>query len=118
MRLRLPVSYGSLAIRLSVFDIVWAFLSPWLALWIRGAQGLTQDLAAAAFYCTLCFLCSLIAFLLFRIREGMTHLFSVHDALKVGQAVLVSEFASVLLLFSLTRLEGVPRSTPIIHALI
>jgi len=106
------------AIRLSVFDVFWAALSPWLALWIRGAQVLTQDPAAAAFYCTICFLCSLIAFLLFRIREGMTHLFSVHDALKVGQAVLASEFASVLLLFSLTRLEGIPRSTPIIHALI
>ena len=63
-------------------------------------------------------LSSLIAFLIFRIREGMTHLFSVHDALKVAQAVLASEFMSLLLLFSLTRLEGVPRSTPLIHALI
>ena len=118
MRVRLPTSYGSVAIRFSVFDVTWAFLSPWLALWIRGAQVLTNDLTAATFYCAISFISSLIAFLIFRTRDGMTHLFSVYDALKVAQAVLVSEFITCLVLFSLTRLDGVPRSTPLIHALI
>jgi lipopolysaccharide/colanic/teichoic acid biosynthesis glycosyltransferase len=118
MRVRLPTSYGSVAVRFSVFDATWAFLSPWLALWIRGAQVLTHDLTAAAFYCAISFISSLIAFLIFRTRDGMTHLFSVYDALKVAQAVLVSEFITCLVLFSLTRLDGVPRSTPLIHALI
>ena len=118
MRLRLPTSYGSVAIRFSVFDVTCALLAPWLALWIRGAQVLTKDPTEAVLYCAITFTSSLIAFLIFRIREGMTHLFSVHDALKVAQAVLASEFMSLLLLFSLTRLEGVPRSTPLIHALI
>jgi lipopolysaccharide/colanic/teichoic acid biosynthesis glycosyltransferase len=118
MRVPLPTSYGSLSIRLSFFDVVCALLSPGVALWVRGAQVLTNDPAAAALYCLISFFCSLIAFQIFRIREGLTHLFSVHDAIKVAQAVLASELMSCLVLFSLTRLEGVPRSTPLIHALI
>ena len=118
MRVRLPTSYGSVAVRFSVSDVTWAFISPWLALWIRGAQVLTNDLNAAIFYCAISFTSSLIAFLIFRTRDGMTHLFSVYDALKVAQAVLVSEFITCLVVFSLTRLDGIPRSTPLIHALI
>jgi len=106
-------------IRFSAFDAAWAFLSPWLALWIRDAQVLSaKDWSAAAFYCAISFVSSLIAFLIFRTREGMTHLFSVHDALNVAKAVLVSEFLTCLMLFSVTRLDGIPRSTPLIHALI
>jgi lipopolysaccharide/colanic/teichoic acid biosynthesis glycosyltransferase len=119
MRIRSPASRGSFAIRFSAFDVIWAFLSPWLALWIRGAQVLSPaDWPTAAFYCAISFVASLIAFLLFRTREGMTHLFSVNDALEVAKAVLVSEFMTCLVLFSVTRLDGVPRSTPLIHALI
>lgn len=117
MRIRSPASRGSFAIRFSAFDVCWAFLSPWLALWIRGAQVL-NDWPGAAFYCAISLVASLIAFLIFRTREGMTHLFSVHDALEVAKAVLVSEFVTCLVLFSATRLEGIPRSTPLIHALI
>ncbi len=117
MRIRSPASRGSFAIRFSAFDVCWAFVSPWLALWIRGAQVL-NDWPAAAFYCAISFVAALIAFLIFRTREGMTDLFSVHDALEVAKAVLMSEFMTCLVLFSATRLEGIPRSTPLIHALI
>lgn len=117
MRIRSPASRGSFAIRFSSFDVCWAFLSPWLALWIRGAQVL-NDWPAAAFYCAISLAASLIAFLIFRTREGMTHLFSVHDALEVAKAVLVSELVTCVVLFSVTRLEGIPRSTPLIHALL
>lgn len=119
MRALSPASRGSFAIRFSAFDACWAFLTPWLALWIRGAQILSPtDWPAAVFYCAISFVASLIAFLIFRIRDGMTHLFSVHDAIELAKAVLVSEFATCLVLFSATRLDGVPRSTPLIHALL
>ena len=119
MRALSPASRGSFAIRFSAFDACWALLTPWLALWIRGAQVLSPtDWPAALFYCAISFIASLIAFLVFRIRDGMTHLFSVHDAIELAKAVLVSEFATCLVLFSATRLDGVPRSTPLIHALL
>jgi len=60
----------------------------------------------------------MLAFLIFRIREGMTHLFSVNDALEVAKAVVLGELMTCLVLFSVTRLEGVPRTTPVIHALL
>ena len=69
-------------------------------------------------YCAIAFVSSLVAFLVFRTRDGMTHLFSVNDALEVAKAVLLSEFFTCLALFSLTRLDGIPRSTPLIHALL
>jgi lipopolysaccharide/colanic/teichoic acid biosynthesis glycosyltransferase len=119
MRVRSPVSHGSFAIRFSTFDVTWALITPLLALWIRNATVLSfSEWPTVAIYCTIAFVSSLIAFLVFRIRDGMTHLFSVNDALEVAKAVLLSEFLTCLALFSLTRLDGIPRSTPLIHALL
>ena len=125
MPTRSPVSRGSFAIRLSTFDVVWALISPLLALWIRNAPVLsspddwpTVTIYTVGIYCAIAFGSSLVAFLIFRTRDGMTHLFSVNDALDVTKAVLVSEFLTYLALFSLTRLQGIPRSTPLIHALL
>ena len=120
MRTRSPVSRGSFAIRLSTFDVVWALISPLLALWIRNAPVMSslEGWPPVALYCAIAFASSLVAFLVFRTRDGMTHLFSVNDALDVAKAVLFSEFFTCLALFSLTRLNGIPRSTPLIHALL
>src|SRR5262249_11470633 len=120
MRMRAPVSRGSFAVRFSTFDVVWALVSPLLALWIRSAPVLNtlEGWSTVGFYCAIAFVSSLVAFLVFRIRDGMTHLFSVNDALEVAKAVLLSELFIYLALFSLTRLEGIPRSTPVIHALL
>jgi lipopolysaccharide/colanic/teichoic acid biosynthesis glycosyltransferase len=119
MRMRPPTSRGSFTIRFSAFDVIWAFISPWLALWIRGARVLSlDDWPTAAFYCAIAFIASLVAFLVFRIRDGLTHLFSVDDALAVAKAVFLSEFITYLILFSVTRLDGIPRSTPLIHTLL
>ena len=119
MRVPSPASRGSFAIRFSTFDVFWALIVPWLALWIRGARVLSPpEWSTILLFCGIAFVSSLIGFLVFRIRDGMTHLFSVHDALAVAKAVLLSEFATFLVLFSMTRLDGIPRSTPLIHALL
>ena len=119
MHILSPASRASFALRLSALDVLWALAPPGLALWIRGAQVLSPDeWPAAAAYCAISFTASLIAFLMFRIRDGMTSLFAVHDAIDVAKAVVVCEFTTCLVLFSATRLDGVPRSTPLIHALI
>ena len=96
MRFRSPVSRGSLAVRFSTFDVVWALISPLLALWIRNAPVLsspddwpTVTIYTVAIYSAIAFGSSLVAFLIFRTRDGMTHLFSVNDALDVTKAVLL-----------------------------
>ena len=120
MHFRFPVSRGSFDVRFSSFDALWALISQLLALWIRNAPVLSSSdgWPTVAIYCAIAFLSSLIAFLVFRTRDGMTHLFSVNDSLDVTKAVLLSEFFTCLALFSLTRLDGIPRSTPLIHALL
>ena len=118
MRLRLPTSRGSFKLRLSLFDAFWAIISPILALYFREAQILSYDgLATTLVYCTLSVLFSLLAFSAFRIHDGMARYFSVHDAVDVTKAVVVSAFMTYGAVFTLTRLEGIPRSVPIIHAL-
>src|SRR5262245_45311982 len=106
MRTRSPVSRGSFAVRFAAFDVVWALISPLLALWIRNAPVLSSpdNWPIVIYYCALAFVSSLVAFLMFRTRDGMTHLFSVNDALDVAKAVLLSELFIYLALFSLTRL--------------
>lgn len=113
--MRFPASRSSFRIRFSLFDVIWAAASPAIALYLRGASVGPQ---AIELYCAAAFASSLFAFLLFRIREGIAHHFSVHDALEVAKAVAVTEFLTTLAIFTAVRMEGIPRSMPVIHALV
>jgi FlaA1/EpsC-like NDP-sugar epimerase len=115
----LPTSRGSLRVKWSVFDIAWAALSPYVALAIRDAYILSADgIQTVSIYWLITFAFSLFAFAAFRLRDGMAYYFSVHDAVEIAKAVLVAELLTCLVLFTVTRLDGIPRSTPIIHALV
>ncbi len=119
MHARSPSSRASWSIRVSAFDALWAALTPLLALWLRDAYVLSNDGAlTAALYCTVAAGLSLLSFLAFRIRDQMASYFSVHDAIDIVKAVLVAELMILAVLFTFTRLQGIPRSTPLIHALL
>jgi lipopolysaccharide/colanic/teichoic acid biosynthesis glycosyltransferase len=119
MRMRSPASRGSFRLRFSVFDVMWAAASPVLATFFFDATLYSPErVTATIIYCLISFGFALATFLLFRIRDGMADYFSVHDALDVAKAVVVAELLTILVLFTMTRLENVPRSIPIIHALI
>src|SRR5262245_42458224 len=119
MWLRLPSSRSSFQIRLSLFDAVWAFLSPLLALYFRDAHILSyESVLSTILYCSISLVFSLIAFSAFRVHDGVTRYFSVHDAVQVSKAVAIAACITYVAIFTLTRLDGIPRSTPIVHALI
>ena len=119
MRTRLPASRGGLRARVSVFDTIWAFGSPLLALYFRDAYLLSYDgVVSVLLYCLISASFALLAFLMFRLHDGIARYFSAHDALDVVKAVICAELMTSLFFFTMTRLEGIPRSTPIIHALI
>jgi lipopolysaccharide/colanic/teichoic acid biosynthesis glycosyltransferase len=119
VRIPSPSSRGAFAVRLSAFDVAWTFASPLLSLWFRDANiYLYTDFATTGLYFLVCTGFSLIAFLAFKVGDGVTSFFSVHDALDLLKAVVCAELMTCMVLFSLTRLEGIPRSTPVIHALI
>jgi lipopolysaccharide/colanic/teichoic acid biosynthesis glycosyltransferase len=115
MRTGTPASKGYFRIRFSLFDTVWALASPWIALAIRADPILTTE-AAVYWFISVAF--TLIAYSAFRLHDGVSKFFSVHDAWNVVRAVASAELMTCLVLFTLTRLEHIPRSTPLIHALI
>jgi len=120
MRTRLPTSRGALRLRLSLWDVVWAFVAPILALVLRDAYILnTADgLMITGVYCAIWFVFSLVFFQAFRLYDGLADHFSVHDAFDVIKAVICTELFTCLVFFTASRLDGIPRTTPIIHALI
>jgi lipopolysaccharide/colanic/teichoic acid biosynthesis glycosyltransferase len=61
---------------------------------------------------------SLFAFRLFRISSTIPRYISVGDLLNLTKAVVVADLLTTMALFTLTRLDGIPRSVPAIHALI
>lgn len=115
-----PASRGAIRPRFHGFDFFWALCTPILALYVSEAYVLytSNGLQTVALYSVVTFGVSAIALLIFRVQDGVERYFSVHDAIAVGKAVIVSEFVSYVVLFSATRLEGVPRSAPILHALL
>jgi lipopolysaccharide/colanic/teichoic acid biosynthesis glycosyltransferase len=119
MRIKSPSSRASFRVHLSAFDVLWAAASPFLALYLRDAYILSAKGASIALiYCCLSLICSIIAFLMFRLSNGVSRYFSVHDALNVVKAVLAAWLMSSLVLFTFNRLDGIPRSTPVLQVLI
>jgi lipopolysaccharide/colanic/teichoic acid biosynthesis glycosyltransferase len=119
MRIRPPSSRAVFKIRFSIFDVVLAAIAPLLALYVREAYILSYDGAVlAGIYCLVSLTFSLVAFAAFGVRDAMPRYFSVHDAIDLAKAVFVAELMTCIVLFTFTRLEGIPRSTPVIHGLI
>ena len=91
MRLLVPSSHGSFRVRLSGFDVFWAAASPLQSLYLRDAYILNSKfIPLVLLYCGISFACSLIAFLVFRISDGISRYFSVHDAFNVIKAAVAS----------------------------
>jgi len=122
MLMHVPTSKAGFS-KLSPLDVFWAITAPIAALALRDpnlldAGDLMEGIPAGYEYVLVTIICAIPAFMLFRISDGMNHLFSVHDAFAVCAAVAATVASSSLLLFVLTRLDGVPRSTPLICGLV
>jgi lipopolysaccharide/colanic/teichoic acid biosynthesis glycosyltransferase len=119
MRFGSPSSRGNIAVRFSFLDVVLATVAPLLALYLRNALILTPfDAEAVAIYVLISLTCSLICFVVFKIYGGIPGYLSVHDMVDLVKAVLVGELMTCSAVFTFTRLDGIPRSVPAIHALI
>jgi lipopolysaccharide/colanic/teichoic acid biosynthesis glycosyltransferase len=119
MRVRSPSSRASIAIHFSAFDVFLAAAAPLLALYLRNAQILFPLAADQVItYTGISFASSLIGFAVFRVYGGIPGYLSVHDVLALAKAVLLAELLICAVMFSVTRLDGVPRSVPAIHGLI
>jgi lipopolysaccharide/colanic/teichoic acid biosynthesis glycosyltransferase len=119
MRLKLPSSRGAFRPRLMPFDLFWAAATPLLALHLRGALILSaEDIEGTVVYCGVAFVFALISFLAFRIGDAVPRHFSLHDAFNILKATVATALATTVVLFSFTRLEGIPRSLPALQVLL
>ncbi|NDB70081.1 MAG: sugar transferase, partial [Methylocystaceae bacterium] len=123
MRVSTPSSKTRKYLRLSPLDLALLLASPFLSLAIRGPEfiepaNFPASLPPTYEYALLTFLTSLPFFLFFRASDSVSHFFSARDILSIAAATLCSVAASVYTVFSLNRLEGVPRTVPVIYGLI
>jgi lipopolysaccharide/colanic/teichoic acid biosynthesis glycosyltransferase len=102
---------------LSILDAGCAAAAPLIALLIRDAPILDSGADLLRFW-SISFAACLLAFAAFRLHQQLPEHFGVTDALAIGKATLCAEFLTSSALFFMTRLQGVPRSTLIIHALL
>lgn len=109
--------------RLAPYDVVCALAAPFIAIAIRdpgllSIGALSDDTAPLWIFSGVAFLSALVSFLVFRLSDGLSRFFSVHDVIAVSASVAVSAATTSMVLFTFTRLEGVPRSTPLIYAMV
>jgi len=116
VRTHSPSSHAGFSIRLSPFDIVVAAVAPILAVYLR-LPGASAGFAAGV-YCFVSLIFSLIGFAVLRIHGAVPRYLSMHDARDLALAVLAAMLPTCVVLFTFTRLEGIPRSVPAIHALL
>src|SRR5262249_33925609 len=114
MRVPSPTSRSGSRIYLSIWDLFWALASPIVALYLRDVD-VKADWGVIANYWVLSAGFAILAFFAFRLQDGMTRYFSVHEALDIAEAVLFAELMTFAVLFTLTRLDGIPRSIPLVH---
>src|SRR5262249_32515714 len=117
VRVHSPTSRSGSRIYLSIWDLFWALVSPILALHLRDVD-VNADWSVIANYWVLSAGFAILAFFSFRLQDGMTRYFSVHGALDIAEAVLFAELMTFAVLFTLTRLDGIPRSMPLVHGLL
>lgn len=118
-----PTSRSGFRLRLAWIDLVWAVASPIIALALRDPTLLYSmegaDLTSPAYIFIVVAICAAVfSLLLFRLNDGMSHLFTVHDLRGVAGATGLAVAVTSVVLFTFTRLDGVPRSTPTIYALV
>lgn len=115
-----PASRDCITFRFHGLDFGWAAISPFLALLLSDAYILHTPAAIGptALFCFTSFFASAIALVTFRVPDGVARYFSVWDALAIAKATIASELIAFVTLFVADRLEGIPRSALIIHALV
>jgi lipopolysaccharide/colanic/teichoic acid biosynthesis glycosyltransferase len=119
VRIRLPTSRASLRIRLSPVDVTLAAIAPYAALYLRNADLVSVGgMIPTDSFALISFAASLISFRIFRISGTIPRYLSVGDILNLAKAIVVGDLITAGVLFTLTRLDGIPRSVPAIHALI
>ncbi|RTL82478.1 MAG: sugar transferase [Hyphomicrobiales bacterium] len=122
MRLASPTSRDRYRLRLDPADVFWAIAAPFIALALRDpallAIGSQPGVPETYKFAGIAIVLSLCSFLFFRISDSISRFFSIREAANLLAAVACSVALSGIVAFTFTRLEDVPRSTPLIYGLV
>jgi lipopolysaccharide/colanic/teichoic acid biosynthesis glycosyltransferase len=111
-----PASRSRKKVYISFWDLFWALASPIIALYLRDADVLLrEDWSAVGLYWLFSAGFAMLAFFALRIQDAIGRYFSLYEALDIIEAVLFTELMTCGVLFTLTRLDGIPRSMPLVH---
>lgn len=114
-----PSSRAALGRPVGSFSVLWAVAAPGLAFLIRDPGAISYDITSTFPLYLLCSIgFTLIALKLFRTQDGLVTYFSWNEAFDVMKAGAFVAMATCTALFTFTRLDGVPRSLPVVHAVI
>jgi lipopolysaccharide/colanic/teichoic acid biosynthesis glycosyltransferase len=110
-----PTSRSGRRSYLALWDLCLAVIAPILALYLRDPLIFNADLHVVGYYWLFSAGLTLLALWAFRLQDGITRYFSLHETLDIAEAVLFAELTTFVVLFTVTRLDGIPRSIPLIH---
>ncbi len=114
---RIPARFRSQGAALA-HDLLSVPLTWFLAYWLRLESFTPLFLSGMLKSLVVILPAQLTAFILFGLYRGIWRFASLPDLQRIIKAVLAGTAASLLLLFLFTRLEGIPRSVPIIYMLL
>ena len=113
MKFASPTSRSRFRFRFAWFDVFWAVAAPVIAVALRDPAlliGERSDLTSPVYiFVFVAAGAALLSLIVFRLSDGMSHMFTVHDLLAVGGAVGLSVAVTSVIMFTFTRLDGVPR---------
>jgi lipopolysaccharide/colanic/teichoic acid biosynthesis glycosyltransferase len=118
-----PTSKCRFSPRVAAFDAIWIAAAPFAALALRDDSLLRFDLASlgtreAYQYALITIVCALPAAAVFRLRDGLSRDFAFVDVWAILGAAGIASSASAALIFTVNRLDYIPRSTPLIYAMV
>jgi lipopolysaccharide/colanic/teichoic acid biosynthesis glycosyltransferase len=116
VRLQSPSSHTRIWSRVAILDVIWGAASPAAAYLLRDAGFVRPN--AAALYCGVSLLISLLVFQWFRTSSPISRFYSLRDGIELLKACVLIAALSAVATFLLTRLEEAPRSIPILHLML
>lgn len=115
-----PASKSKKLVNIDYFDFFWIFISPFLALALRGREFIFPvnsyyGIPETYYFAIIFIVSSLPVFLFFRISNSLHHLFSVKDIISIFIATILSILIGTYANFFLNRMGNIPRSVPLIY---
>jgi lipopolysaccharide/colanic/teichoic acid biosynthesis glycosyltransferase len=118
VHIRLPSSRASFRVRFSPVDVALAAVAPLVALYLRNGATASGGWTIVASYSIISLVFSLVAFQVFHVSDSIHRYISVTDLLDIAKVALSGQLMTTVLLFTVTRLNGIPRSVPAIQLLV